>query len=107
MVSSLTLPVTSEFQLTERDFSRIRELIHRHAGIALGAHKREMVYSRVSRRLRQLRLDNFAGYLDLLESGGAGGEEWQVFINSLTTNLTSFFREPHHFPVLADRKSVV
>ena len=101
MVSSLTLPVTSEFQLTERDFSRIRELIHRHAGIALGAHKREMVYSRVSRRLRQLRLDNFAGYLDLLESGGAGGEEWQVFINSLTTNLTSFFREPHHFPVLA------
>lgn len=101
MVQSLALPVTSEFHLTDRDFSRIRELIHRHAGIALGAHKREMVYSRVSRRLRQLHLNNFASYLDLLESGSPGSGERQIFINSLTTNLTSFFREQHHFPVLA------
>lgn len=92
--------MTSEFRLTDRDFTRIRTLIHRHAGIALGAHKREMVYSRVSRRLRQLQLADFTSYLDFLESSETGAE-WQVFINALTTNLTAFFREPHHFPVLA------
>jgi chemotaxis protein methyltransferase CheR len=60
-----------------------------------------MVYSRVSRRLRELQLPKFSSYLELLEDGH-GGEERQVFINSLTTNLTSFFREAHHFPVLAN-----
>ncbi len=90
----------SEFPLTDRDFSRIRTLIHRHAGIALGSHKREMVYSRVSRRLRELKLPDFSSYLELLESR-QDGDEWQGFINSLTTNLTAFFREPHHFPVLS------
>ena len=94
------MALTSEFPLTDRDFSRIRVLIHRHAGIALGAHKREMVYSRVSRRIRELKLPDFASYLELLESR-PDGQEWQVFINSLTTNLTAFFREPHHFPALA------
>lgn len=93
--------MTSEFLLTDSDFSRIRALIHRHAGIALGAQKREMVYSRVSRRLRELQLDKFSSYLELLEAGQDGLER-QLFINSLTTNLTSFFREAHHFPVLAD-----
>ncbi|HEY0885943.1 MAG TPA: CheR family methyltransferase [Ramlibacter sp.] len=92
--------MTSEFPLTDRDFARIRALIHRDAGIALGAHKREMVYSRVSRRLRQLGLPDFTTYVDLLESA-EGGAECQLFINSLTTNLTSFYREEHHFPVLA------
>lgn len=92
--------VNSEFPFTDYDFARIRTLIHRHAGIALGEHKRQMVYSRVSRRLRQLQLPDFASYLALIEAGQAGGER-QVFINSLTTNLTSFFREAHHFPMLA------
>ena len=92
--------MTSEFLFCDRDFHRIRELIHRHAGIALGAHKREMVYSRISRRLRQLNLHDFGAYVDRLEAE-QGGAERQAFINSLTTNLTSFFREPHHFPVLA------
>jgi chemotaxis protein methyltransferase CheR len=55
----------------------------------------------VSRRLRQLRLADFSSYLDHLE-GHEDGSEWQVFINALTTNLTSFFREGHHFPVLAE-----
>ncbi len=93
--------MSSEFSLTERDFARIRTLIHRQAGIALGPHKREMVYSRVSRRLRQLKLKDFGDYLDYLESNETG-DEWQVFINALTTNLTAFFREPHHFAVLAE-----
>ena len=92
--------MTFEFPFTDSDFSRVRALIHRHAGIALGVQKREMVYSRVSRRVRELRLPTFTSYLDLLEAG-RDGDEWQVFINALTTNLTSFFRESHHFPVLA------
>jgi chemotaxis protein methyltransferase CheR len=94
------LTVNSEFLFTDSDFSRIRTLIHRRAGIALGEQKRQMVYSRLSRRLRELQLPEFSTYLELLEAS-RDGEEWQAFINSLTTNLTSFFREAHHFPVLA------
>jgi len=93
------LTVNSEFLFTDSDFSRIRTLIHRRAGIALGEQKRQMVYSRLSRRLRELQLPEFSAYLELLEAS-RDGEEWQAFINSLTTNLTSFFREAHHFPVL-------
>lgn len=93
--------VNTEFLFTDNDFSKVRALIHRRAGIALGEQKRQMVYSRLSRRLRELRLPEFSSYLELLESR-QDGEEWQSFINSLTTNLTSFFREAHHFPVLAE-----
>jgi chemotaxis protein methyltransferase CheR len=93
--------MNSEFLFTDSDFSRIRTLIHRRAGIALGEHKRQMVYSRLSRRLRDLGIPQFSAYLGLLEDS-RDGNEWQLFINSLTTNLTSFFREAHHFPVLAD-----
>jgi len=98
---SSTLAMSSEFLFTDGDFSRIRTLIYRRAGIALGEQKRQMVYSRVSRRLRELGLPEFSAYLELLEAT-QDGDEWQAFINSLTTNLTSFFREAHHFPVLAD-----
>ena len=93
--------MSAEFLFTESDFSRIRTLIYRRAGIALGEQKRQMVYSRVSRRLRELGLAEFSAYLELLEIT-QDGDEWQAFINSLTTNLTSFFREAHHFPLLAD-----
>lgn len=93
--------VNSEFLFTDLDFAKVRTLIHRRAGIALGEQKRQMVYSRLSRRLRELRLPEFSRYLEMLESSH-DGEEWQAFINSLTTNLTSFFREAHHFPVLAE-----
>lgn len=89
-----------EFHFTERDFERIRRMIYDHAGIALTEQKRDMVYSRVARRLRDNGLDRFEDYLALLESDV--GTEWEAFVNSLTTNLTSFFREPHHFPVLAE-----
>ncbi|SFM65238.1 CheR family methyltransferase [Variovorax sp. OV329] len=93
--------MNTEFLFTESDFTRVRTLIHRRAGIALGEQKRQMVYSRLSRRLRELGLPEFSTYLAMLESR-PDGDEWQAFINSLTTNLTSFFREAHHFPVLAD-----
>ncbi|MGO4392511.1 CheR family methyltransferase [Variovorax sp. M-6] len=96
-----TPAVNTEFLFTDSDFSKVRTLIHRRAGIALGEQKRQMVYSRLSRRLRELRLPEFSSYLELLESR-QDGDEWQSFINSLTTNLTSFFREAHHFPVLAE-----
>ena len=93
--------MNSEFLFTDTDFSKIRTLIHRRAGIALGEQKRQMVYSRLSRRLRELGMGEFSSYLSMLEAR-PDGDEWQAFINSLTTNLTSFFREAHHFPVLAD-----
>ncbi|WBY00579.1 chemotaxis protein CheR [Ramlibacter tataouinensis] len=89
-----------DFDLSDRDFDRVRALIHARAGIALGAQKRQMVYSRLSRRLRELGLVAFGPYLDHLEGAPQDGE-WQSFINALTTNLTSFFREAHHFPLLA------
>lgn len=94
------LPV-KEFAFTPADFDRIRQLIHERAGIALGGSKQEMVYSRLSRRLRALGLPTFADYLTHLQSKGDGAE-WQLFTNALTTNLTSFFREDHHFPMLAE-----
>lgn len=89
-----------EFSFTLADFERVRKLIYEHAGISLSAAKQDMVYSRLARRLRETRMKSFGDYLALLERGNTG--EWEKFVNSLTTNLTSFFREPHHFPILAD-----
>jgi chemotaxis protein methyltransferase CheR len=91
---------TREFHFTEQDFQRVRKLIYDHAGISLSDSKMDMVYSRLGRRLRATGLSNFREYLSLLEKNDAA--EWEAFVNSLTTNLTSFFREPHHFPILAD-----
>ena len=90
-----------DFLLTDHDFSKIRTLIHQRAGIALSTQKRQMVYSRLARRLRELRLTEFASYLRFLEAD-PHGDEWQQFTNALTTNLTAFFREAHHFPLLAE-----
>ena len=90
-----------DFLLTDHDFSKIRTLIHQRAGIALSTQKRQMVYSRLARRLRELRLTEFSSYLRFLEAD-PHGDEWQQFTNALTTNLTAFFREAHHFPLLAD-----
>ncbi|MDO8925614.1 MAG: CheR family methyltransferase [Sideroxyarcus sp.] len=92
--------MTREFQFTDQDFQRIRKLIHEYAGISLGEHKQELVYSRLARRLRATGTATFAEYLDRLQRGDKA--EWEAFTNSLTTNLTSFFREPHHFPILAE-----
>lgn len=92
--------VDREFRFTKADFERVRALIRERAGIALTPAKENMVYSRLSRRLRAKGLSRFEDYLQLLESTDT--EEWESFVNSLTTNLTSFFREAHHFPVLAE-----
>ena len=93
-----------EFAFSAADFERVRELIYQRAGISLHAGKQAMVYSRLSRRLRDTGHGSFASYLQWLDSasGAAGEAEWQEFINCLTTNLTSFFREEHHFQALAE-----
>lgn len=88
-----------EFVFTAADFERIRRLIRDNAGIALAASKQEMVYSRLARRLRARGLARFSEYVALLDGGDPA--EWEAFVNSLTTNLTSFFREAHHFTALA------
>ena len=90
-----------EFDFTAHDFERVRALIHKKAGIALADTKQEMVYSRLARRLRAIGISSFAQYLNDLESG-RDAQEWEAFTNALTTNLTSFFRESHHFPILAE-----
>ncbi|QGZ55905.1 CheR family methyltransferase [Paraburkholderia acidiphila] len=90
-----------DFDFTSADFERIRALIHRRAGISLSDHKRDMAYSRLARRLRTLGIDSFREYLDQLEARN-DAHEWEAFTNALTTNLTAFFREAHHFPILAD-----
>lgn len=89
-----------EFTFTSKDFDRIRALIHVYAGISLNPGKQEMVYSRLSKRLRANNLAAFSDYIALLERGNT--RECEAFINALTTNLTSFFREAHHFPILAE-----
>lgn len=89
-----------EFEFSSKDFERVRRLIFDYAGISLNASKQEMVYSRLSRRLRATGIANFKDYFASLED--RNGPEWEAFVNALTTNLTSFFREPHHFPLLAE-----
>ncbi|MFG6665518.1 CheR family methyltransferase [Halomonas sp. HNIBRBA4712] len=87
--------------LTDADFLRVRELIYQRAGIVLAEHKREMVYSRLARRLRHHGVTRFTDYLTRLERQ-PDAQEWEAFTNALTTNLTAFFREAHHFPLLAE-----
>ncbi|WP_199153104.1 CheR family methyltransferase [Chromobacterium sp. ASV23] len=90
-----------EFTFTDADFERIRKLIYKEAGIALNPSKKDMVYGRLVRRIRELKLPGFAAYVDFLESIG-GKREFEQFVNALTTNLTFFFREEHHFPILSE-----
>ncbi|MBW4057104.1 MAG: chemotaxis protein CheR [Proteobacteria bacterium] len=88
-----------QFLFSGDDFNRIRSLIYRVAGISLAPSKKDLVYSRLARRLRARQIDSFNAYIQLLESGDQ--QECEEFINALTTNMTSFFREAHHFPILS------
>ena len=93
-------PDQKEFLFTSSDFERIRTLLYQHSGIKLSDSKSNMVYSRLARRLRATGMKSFQDYLQRVERDQS--EEWDAFINALTTNLTAFFREPHHFPLLRD-----
>lgn len=88
-----------EFEFTWDDFEALRTLSNRHSGIVVSDEKFDMFYSRLAKRIRSLGLRNFREYCDLLENDP--GEEFGQFINAVTTNLTSFFRENHHFEYLS------
>jgi chemotaxis protein methyltransferase CheR len=100
--SALRLAASScdEAHLTCAGFQRARDLIRDLAGISLNESKKIMVASRLAKRLRATGIDNYPDYLNLVEEPQS--EERAQFVNALTTNLTAFFREPHHFPILAD-----
>jgi chemotaxis protein methyltransferase CheR len=84
--------------LGEQEFALACRLIGEYAGIKLSGHKRYMVHNRLTRRLRACGLASFADYLRLVQNEQSG--EREAFVNALTTNLTAFFREPHHFELL-------
>lgn len=88
-----------QFLFTAADFQKVRDLLYSHCGIALNEGKQSLVYSRLARRLRALGIDSFVEYLAYLK---ANDDEMQAFTNALTTNLTAFFREQHHFEMLAE-----
>jgi len=90
--------MAKEFDFSDKDFQRVKKLVLEHTGICLSDIKHDMMYSRLAKRLRLLELDNFSAYIDLIESGDES--ELGNFTNSVTTNLTSFFREQHHFDYL-------
>ena len=89
-----------EFAFSDEDFNALRVLVKEHTGIHLTDQKRELVYGRISRRLRALDLDTFREYRELLTD--EKGQEIVEFCNAITTNLTSFFRESHHFDYVRD-----
>jgi len=100
---NLTNSAANQIQsgISDKELETVKQLIYQRAGIVLSSQKRDMVYNRLSRRLRELKLTHFSEYLKRLESN-PNSSEWQAFINALTTNLTSFFREAYHFPILAE-----
>lgn len=88
-----------EFVYSQKDFDAVRKRLYQVSGIKLGDSKDSMVYSRLARRLRALKIQSFDAYLKYINAHPAERTE---FVNALTTNLTSFFREPHHFRILSD-----
>ena len=97
---ALSSAAFKNFAFSDADYRRLQKMIFGYAGISLNNNKKPMAYSRLTKRLRQLDLATFSAYLDFVES--SGDDEHVRFINALTTNLTSFFREAHHFPILLE-----
>lgn len=89
-----------EFEYTREDFDFLRKISNEHSGILVPDDKFDMFYSRLSKRVRALGLADFKEYCQFLEKNSA--QEFTEFINAVTTNLTSFFREKHHFEYLKD-----
>jgi chemotaxis protein methyltransferase CheR len=89
----------TEFEMSDRDFQSIASLVKKETGIVLGPHKRNLVYGRLAKRLRMNRLSDFGSYLELLQ-GPDSATEFREMLNAITTNLTAFFREAHHFEML-------
>jgi chemotaxis protein methyltransferase CheR len=94
--------IKREFELGDREFHYLASFLTRETGIVVSAHKRQMVSGRLVKRLRALGLASFSEYCDLIE-GPDGHAEAENLVNALTTNITQFFREPHHFEHLRSR----
>ena len=92
---SLSTAADREFRFSDEDFEEIRSLVRKYCGISLAESKRALVYGRLSKRLRATGLRSFSEYRSLLSRPDSG--EFENFANALTTNLTSFYRESHHF----------
>jgi chemotaxis protein methyltransferase CheR len=100
-MATAMLDAMREYDLTEEDFRFLARQVYDLTGIVIHERKREMLYARLSRRLRSLNLSNFRRYCDYI-GGPDGGAEIGAMINAVTTNLTYFFRESHHFEHLRD-----
>lgn len=94
--------VDGEFLFTNEDFKTIAQILHAHAGIALAEGKAALVYSRLAKRLRALGLRSFRDYCTLIQDAREVDER-QAMMAALTTNVTRYFREPHHFDHLRDQ----
>lgn len=95
----MTITRNSDAVLTDKDFNFICQFVYQESGIVLNDSKREMVYRRLTRIIRERKLESFSQYCQLLKNNPE--QEKNYFINAITTNLTSFFREHHHFDYLA------
>ncbi len=100
MLSAALPSLPREFAFSDDNFQRLRKLASQRAGLNLSESKRELVYGRLARRLRKLGLKDFNAYCELLDRGDP--TELEAFTNALTTNLTYFFREPHHYAALRE-----
>jgi chemotaxis protein methyltransferase CheR len=89
-----------EFDFSDDNFERIRQFVSEHTGIVLTDAKKNMVYGRLSKRIRKGRFADFTTFCDAIDDGDE--HEQEFLINAITTNLTSFFRENHHFEFLAN-----
>jgi chemotaxis protein methyltransferase CheR len=96
MVKSVQQPSSLEFEFSDKEFEFIRKLVIERTGISIQPHKKTMVYGRLVKRIRTLGLKSFKEYIEFITSPSAG-QEVVDFTNAITTNLTKFFREEHHF----------
>ena len=102
MTTLAARPVTAEFSLSDTEFQAIADRAHREFGLSLPKSKKELVIARLAKRLRALDLKDFASYCALLERPDSAAERLEM-LSALTTNVTHFFREPHHFQLLETR----
>lgn len=99
MSASNSIAPDRDYELSPKEFNQIRSILKEQAGIDLAENKRELAYSRLARRVKELGLPGFPAYLDRV---AVDDEEMKTLINAMTTNFTSFFRERHHFEYLSE-----
>ena len=101
MTSQIIRSAEREFEFSNSDYQFLSKLAYEKTGIVLAEHKKDMVYGRLTKRLRALKLNSFSEYCEIIKNNPSS-EEMNNLINAITTNLTGFFREGHHFEHLRD-----